>query len=372
MLLDMSNRHIIAPLLLAVALLAQGASAQTPVRPAQFVVPPSTTENNFLSDLAMDGAGNLTVLWWSLSEDVFTQRFSSSDAPLGPVVRLEGPRFRSIGNTVVSNQRGDVLMTWNRSPASGTGPEEFLLRRTSPVLPTLKFRLKGAADIAVDRDGNFVAVWTAATPAGLRVFGQRYDSKGTIRGPEFNAATSTTGVHTSPSVAMNPTTGEFVVVWEVRTEDGTGLGVYGQRFGFATGRQGSEFPVFVPPASERPSSLRPFAAQVARADNGSFVVIWRNPGAEGFFIDVRGQRYDNAGAPVGARLTIVENEIIPDGRPQIAMSPAGDFVVAWDDQGTSLAWFRLFHRDGTPAGPVLVEAPRGDSSYNGTGRVTYG
>ena len=363
----MSNRHILLALLLATALLAQGALAQTPVRPAQFVLPPSTVDSYFLNDLAMDGAGNLSFLWTTQNEQVFTRRFSSSDAPLGPVVRLEDPRFRSNGGTVVANQRGDVLMTWSRFPASG--PTEYVLRRTSPVLKTLKLRLKGLADIAVDRDGNFVAVWAAATPAGSRVFGQRYNSNGTTRGPEFNAATSTTGSHGLPSVAMNPNTGEFVVVWEARNEAGEAVGVYGQRFGFATGRQGSEFPIFVPPASERPSSIHSFAPQVARAANGSFVVIWKTSGADNF--DVLGQRYNNAGEPVGA-LTIAEDAGISDGRPRVAMSPAGDFVVAWDDQGTSPAWFRLFHRNGTPAGPVIVELPRGDASYNGSGRVTYG
>src|SRR5262249_774933 len=151
-------------------------------------------------------------------------------------------------------------ITWRRSPASGSGPTEYFLRRTSPVLPTLTLPLKGGADVAVDRNGNFVVVWVADTPAGFRVFGQRYNADGTTRGPEFSAATSNTGIHTLPSVAMNPKTGEFVVVWEVRaaTEDGVGLGVYGQRFGFTTGRQGSEFAIFVPPASERPSLIQYF------------------------------------------------------------------------------------------------------------------
>jgi hypothetical protein len=371
----MSNRHIPSALLLAAALLAQGALAQTPVRPAQFVLPPTTTDSYFLEDLAMDGAGNLSFLWGNVFSDssgfheqAFTRRFSSTDAPLGPVVRLEDPRFRSNGGTVVANQRGDVLMTWYRSSASS--PAEYILRRTSPVLSTLTLRLKGGADVAVDRDGNFVAVWNAATPAGFRVFGQRYNSNGTTRGPEFNAATSTTGSHTSPSVAMNPNTGEFVVVWDVRNADGDSLGVYGQRFGFTTGRQGSEFPIFVPPVSERPNLIQYFAPQVARAANGSFVVIWKTSGVDNF--DVLGQRYSNTGEPVGARLVIAEDAGISDGHPRIAMSPAGDFVVAWDDQGTSPAWFRLFHRDGTPAGPVLVELPRGDASYNGSGRVSYG
>jgi hypothetical protein len=377
MLLAMSNRHITSALLLAAALLAQGVSAQTPVRPAQFVLPPSTTASYFLNDLAMDGAGNLTFLWTNvfsdasgLHEEVYTRRVSSTDAPLGPVLRLEDPRCRSNGGNMAANQRGDVLMTWSRS--CGSFPQEYLLRRTTPErrFRTLQFRTKGLADVAVAKDGTFVFVWASPTPAGFRVFGQRHNPTGRPQGPEFNAVNSTTGSHTSPSVAMNQETGEFVVVWEVRNEAGEGVGVYGQRFGFTSGRQGGEFPIFVPAPGERPTSLQSFAPQVARATDGSFVVIWKTSGADNF--DVLGQRYNNAGEPVGARLTIAEDAGIPDGRPRIAMSPAGDFVVAWDDQGTSPAWFRLFHRDGTPAGPVIVEAPRGDASYNGSGRVSYG
>ena len=361
----MSTRHITPVLLLAAALLAQGASAQTPLRPARFIIPPSG-QSEFLSGEAMDGTGNLTFLWWDLNEDVYSQRFSTADVPLGPVVRLEDPRFRSFGNTVVANQRGDVLMTWSRLPAG-------LLRRTSPVQRTLTLQLKGPADVAVDKDGNFVVVWTAPTPAGTRVFGQRYNYNGTRRGPEFNAATSTTGVHISPSVAMNQSTGEFVVVWEVRDASGNGIGVYGQRFGFFTGRQGSEFPVFVPPANERPGSIRPFAPKVARAGDGSFAVMWRDPGpGNGFEIDILVQRYGNDGVPLGARLVIDHDVNLPDSRPQIAMSLAGDFVVAWDDGGTSPQWFRLFHRDGTPAGPVISEPGLGGAPYYGTGRVSYG
>jgi hypothetical protein len=366
----MANRHISSVLLLAAALLAQGASAQTPVRPARFIVPPSSSQNSFLTDVALDGAGNLTSFWWNLGSEVFFRRFSKADAP-GPVVRLENPRFDSTGVSMAANQRGDVLMTWSRSPASG--PVQHVLRRTSPVLRTLTLPLKGAGDVAVDRNGNFIVVWVAPSPNGFRVFGQRYNANGTPRGPELIAATSTAKAnHFFPSVAMNPETGEFVVVWEVRSEDGTGLGVFGQRFGFLTGRQGREFAVFVPGESERPTALQSFAPQVARAALGGFVVIWKKPKPGSFTLDLVGRRYNNAGEAVAFEILIAANEAIPDGRPQISMSPAGDFVVAWDDQGTSPQWFRLYRRNGAPAGPVISQPGMGGAPYYGSGKVSYG
>jgi len=46
--------------------------------------------------------------------------------------------------------------------------------------------------------------------------------------------------------------------------------------------------------------------------------------------------------------------------------------VAWDDQGTSLAWLRLYHRDGAPAGRddpcgFFHNSFRCDTAHNGFG-----
>jgi len=375
----MRARKILLPvLLLGAALLSRGASAQTPVHPAQFIVPPNS-QSRFLESIAMDGSGKVTFLWTTvnnaptgLREEVYLRQFSSADGALGPAVRLESLSYSANAGTVVANQRGDVLVTWSRSPSLGTGPAEYFLRRTSPVLPTLKLPLSGADDVAVDRNGNFIVVWTVSTPGGHRIHGQRYNFDGTPRGPEFDAADSRTGDHVSPSVAMNPNTGEFVIVWELRDTDGSGLGVLGQRFGFTTGRKGSNFEIYFPAVIDRPSLIQPFGAQVARAANGSFVVIWRNPGSDGFGVDILGRRYRNTGAPVGGLLVIAENESIPDSRPQIAMAPNGEFVVTWDDQGTSPQWFRQFNANGTPAGPVISQPGLGGAPYYGTGRVAFG
>lgn len=373
----MSCRHMFPALLLAAALLAQGASAQTPAGPAQLIIPPSA-ENAGLDGVAMDGAGNLTFLFTVTSfevsgftEEAYTRRFSAAGTPLGPVTRLGPATVNTSGGSIAANQRGDVLFTWSRIEDSGA--TYYFLRRTSPVLRDLKLPLKGRADVAVDRNGNFVVVWPTSTIHGDRVLGQRYRANGKKQGPEFDVATLRTGNHTSPSVAMNPSTGEFVVVWEVRDDEGLPASVRGQRFGFFTGRQGSEFVVYSVPAGETPSGLAFFAPDVARANSGAFVVVWKKaPTDVTFEDDILGQRYNAAGVPLGGRLVIADNPGIPDGRPHIAMAPNGRFVVSWDDQGTSPQWFRLFRPNGTPFGPLMVEPPINGAPYNGSGRVAFG
>jgi hypothetical protein len=373
----MAHRHLFSTLLLAAVLLAPAASAQTPAQPPLYPIPPNA-DNQSLDGLAVDANGYITFLWTNLrfvgtasQTQVFTRRVNSTGLALGPATPLEDLRFDSFGGTVVANQRGDVLMTWGRKKLTGS-TFQYFLRRTSYYARRLNLSLKGGADIAVDRAGEFVAVWLSPTPAGYRIFGQRYNVDGTFRGPEFSIPTTAGHSQSSQSVAMNPQTGEFVVVWEERDTDGTGLGVFGQRFGFTTGPQGGPFDIFVPAVIDRPSALQYFVPQVARADNGHFTVIWRNPKDDGNSTDILGQRYDTNGLPLGAQLTIVANADIPDSHPQIAMGPKGDFVVAWDDQGTSPAWFQLFHPNGVPAGPVMVEPATGGATFNGSGRLTYG
>src|SRR4030095_5894712 len=75
--------------------------------------------------------------------------------------------------------------------------------------------VQGQPVAAMDQSGNFVVVW-ASLPAqdgsGLALFGQRYGSSGAPLGPEFRVNSYTTGSQYDPSVTASAL-GDFVVVW---------------------------------------------------------------------------------------------------------------------------------------------------------------
>ena len=62
------------------------------------------------------------------------------------------------------------------------------------------------------------------------VFAQRFAAAGARRGAEFRVNTYTTGEQARPSVASD-SVGNFVVAWEGDGQDGSGYGVFAQRFG---------------------------------------------------------------------------------------------------------------------------------------------
>src|SRR5438552_10455192 len=92
--------------------------------------------------------------------------------------------------------------------------------------------------------GNFVVVWASAGQdgSGSGIFGQRYSSSGPALGPEFRVNTYTTTDQSSPAVAADAA-GNFVVVWSSLDQDGSGSGIFGQRYASTGARLGADLGV---------------------------------------------------------------------------------------------------------------------------------
>jgi hypothetical protein len=82
----------------------------------------------------------------------------------------------------------------------------------------------------MDPDGNFVIAWQSAGQdgSGSGVFGQRFDRAGNPAGTEFPVNQFTTGAQLLPRVATS-TLGNFVVTWNSLSQDGSGYGAFARR-----------------------------------------------------------------------------------------------------------------------------------------------
>jgi hypothetical protein len=74
------------------------------------------------------------------------------------------------------------------------------------------------------------------------VVGQLFDSSGAALGGEFQVNTYTTNVQAAQVIAIDGD-GDFVVAWESIGQDGSGSGVFGQRYDSAGTALGAEFQV---------------------------------------------------------------------------------------------------------------------------------
>jgi hypothetical protein len=199
--------------------------------------------------------------------------------------------------------------------------------------------------IAALADGGYVVIWSSANNG---IWGQRYNASGGTVGGEFQVHTSTNNTsRNDPTVAGLPD-GGFVVSWDMTNPSPASIDVYMRRFDANGVGVGAEARV-----NTYTTDRQDISNIVVLAD-GSFVIAWQSN--EQFFsgLEVYGQRYSAAGAPVGAEFWINYGYDTEQGIGGMAALSNGDFVATYMtfNSGFPLAGIPYFTRF-SPAGQRL-------------------
>jgi hypothetical protein len=203
--------------------------------------------------------------------------------------------------------------------------------------------------VASGPSGNFVVVWYSYQDgSGFGVYGQRYDSQGSAVGPEFRVNTDTTSHQGTPSAAMDAS-GASVVAWGSHFGDGPyDLGLRAQRYDPAGNPAGPEFRIntFTPGIQAGPV--------VAVRPGGDFVVVWYSLGQDGSNYGAFGQRYDSGGNALGGEFRVNSYTTGGQADASVAWLASGGFVITWDSYGQDGSSFGVFGQvydsGGTPVG----------------------
>jgi hypothetical protein len=206
---------------------------------------------------------------------------------------------------------------------------------------------QGGPSAASDPNGNFVVTWAGDTDGyGAGVFGQRFSASGAPLGIEFRVNTFTTNLQGSPTVAAHAN-GDFVVAWTSGVQDGSDFGIFGQRFNAAGAPVGAEFPVNTFTLSAQTNQ------SIAAGTGGDFVVVWQSYGQDGSSYGVFAQRFSPSG-PVGGEFRVNTTTASNQRFPSIASDASGNFVVVWqslNQDGSSDGIFgQRFAASGAPVG----------------------
>jgi hypothetical protein len=315
---------------------AVSAQGGNPIGP-EFRVNTYTTSFQRYPAVASDSSGNFVVVWESFIQDgssgVFGQRYANTGAPLGPEFRVN--TFTTGGQqspAVASDSSGNFVVVWESFSQDGSSFGVFGQRYAStgaPLGPEFRVNTHTTESqrlpaVTSDPSGNFVVVWQSAPQDGsyFGVFAQRYASTGAPLGPEFRVNTYTTNQQLIPALASD-SSGNFVVVWTSYTQDGSGYGVFGQRYASTGAPLGPEFRV----NTHTTESQR--LPAVTTDSSGSFVVVWHSLSQDGSLYGVFAQRYASTGAPLGPEFRVNTYTTSQQGDPAVASDPSGNFVVVW-------------------------------------------
>jgi hypothetical protein len=257
--------------------------------------------------------------------------------------------------SVAIAEGGNFVVVWT-SGQDGSGPGVFAQRYATggtPLGPEFRVNAFTAGSqheprVAAGAGGDFVVVWTseAQDGSGAGIFGQRYAASGAPLGGEFRVNTYTSGHQYNPAVASGPGSTDFVVVWQDGTAPGggqPGRGVFGQRFAGGGGALGTEFQV------ETYTTGFQGAPDLVVQGSGSFVVVWHSDGQDGSDLGIYGQRYGAAGAPFGSEFRVNAYTTGPQAFPAIGVDSIGCFFIAWtSDDGSGTGIFGQSYVGGIP------------------------
>jgi len=364
------------PVAFVLSLACPMAWAQTPAGP-EFQVNSYTTGAQRAPKVASDATGNFVIVWHGSGQDgsfygILGQRFNASGIPLGSEFQVNS---YTTGNqsypAVASAATGNFVVVWNGSGQDGSSYGVFGQRFSASGLPlgsefqvnSYTTGLQATPRVASDASGNFVVVWQSYQDgSGSGVFGQRFNASGVPQGGEFQVNSYTTSYQVGQAVASDAN-GNFVVVWQSGFQDGSGDGVFGQRFNASGVPQGSEFQV----NSYTTGSQR--APAVASGANGNFVVAWQGSYEDGSSAGIFGQRFGASGVPLGSEFQVNSYTTGDQLNPALASDSDGNFVVVWTSTGQDGSSDGVFGQGFNAAGPPMGSEFRANSFTAGSQQV---
>jgi len=313
----------------------------------------SDTSGNFVvvwDSYAQDGSFN----------GIFGQRYDSAGSKLGSEFRVNSYTTNTQRyGSVASDASGNFVVVWESYRQNGSYQDIFGQRYDSGGgalgaefhVNTTSHYYQRFPSVASDASGNFVVVWGAfqqGVDNDYGIFGQRYDSAGAALGTEFRINTYIPGRQNFPSVSSDAN-GNFVVVWESYAQDGSYDGIFGQRYDSGGGPLGDEFQVnsFTVGGQRWPS--------VASDANGNFLVAWQR--FDGSGVGVFGQRYDSAGVAQGGEFQVNTFTTLSQQYPSVGTTGTNEFVVAWESIGQDGSGVGVFGQRFDFAETITVLSP---------------
>jgi S-layer family protein len=322
------------------AVFGQRFAASGAPRGAEFRVNAYTTGLQMEPDVAVGSLGDFVVVWSSPQDGslygIVGRRFDAAGGGLGNEFLVNTfttgvQRDPRVGRAA----DGRFVVSWvspgidgssygiaaRRFDASGNAVGgEFVVNAYTTGSPTF-------ADLAVEANGGFVAVWEDGNGRdgdGLGIFGQRYDASGNRLGSDFLVNSYTSFFQFSPSVSASPA-GGFVVAWTGEREDGSFMGAIGRRFDAAGNAVGGDF------VANTYTTNNQREAEVAHDARGNFVVTWTT--YDGGSYGTAAQRFDAAGVRRGAEFRVNTYTTAAQIATSAASDAVGNFVVTWTSTG---------------------------------------
>ena len=315
-------------------------------------------------------AGEYVVLWQATSAgdgaaDIFAQRYAADGTLQGTQFSVNLPSSgEQFDPAVAALAGGGFVATWTSGGQDGDRGGVYARLFDALGSAVGSDILVNETTVGEQRDssvaqlssGGYVVCWSSQGEdgSGEGVYLRAYGSAGLAASGAVLANTRTSGDQLSPDVTALAG-GGFLVTWASYSQDGSGYGVYAQRFDDTAGAQGGEFRV------NTRLSLSQYDPAVAGLATGGAVVVWVSQNQDGSRTGIYAQLLDDSGVPVGSEFRVNAYTLYEQQSPDVVALAGGGFVVTWESRGQDGSGFGVYSRSYSSAGVALS----GDMQVNG-------
>ncbi|UVC10701.1 hypothetical protein IHQ71_09025 [Rhizobium sp. TH2] len=198
-------------------------------------------------------------------------------------------------------------------------------------------------------DGGWLVTWTSFGQDGdfYGIYQRRYDADGVTSGTETLVNSYTTSNQAFSSVTALAD-GGWLVTWSSQGQDGSGAGIYQQRYDAEGVASGTETRV-----NSYTTGMQSESFVTALADGG-WLVTWQSNGQEGGAYSIYQQRYDAGGVASGTETLVNSYTTSDQSTPSVTALADGGWVVTWwsygQDGGESGVYQQRYDADGSASG----------------------
>lgn len=193
--------------------------------------------------------GGYVVTWSSVAQqdssydsEIYGQRYTANNTPVGAEFHVNTTtNGRQYDSSIATLNNGGFVVVWTSDAQQGNSyGDTDIYGQCYAVDGTplgAEFRVNDHAageqsysSVAALQDGSFVVTWRFYDQKnGYDEYARRFNAEGVAVSEEFRI-NSYTNDYQGDATITTLNDGDFVVAWDSRLQDGSDMGVYGQRF----------------------------------------------------------------------------------------------------------------------------------------------
>ncbi|ESQ74048.1 S-layer family protein [Asticcacaulis sp. AC402] len=269
---------------------------------------------------------------------------------------------------------GGYIITWVGNDNGGGGSGILLQRYdaegnaigTETIVNTYLANNQTAPAITGLANGGYVVTWVSNLQdgSGTGIYIQQFDAAGALVGSESRVNTTTSSAQNQPTITSFADS-SYVVSWSSASGDGSSYGVFGQRYNADGSKAGSEFLINTYASGDQSAS------SITALDSGNFVVVWQSANQDGSGYGIYSQRYNSSGVAQGSETRVNTTTASNQQFPAVAADADGNYVVAWQSPTSADIYFQRYNSSGTAQGSETIANPGATSGVQSGVSAAY-